>query len=111
MTRQRWIRASAVIAVGALTAWITAADQAKAQQARKVDNTALRNAAKNSEEWLTHGHDYAETHFSPLKQIDSTNVKRLGLAWTWATDAPSGSNVEAPMLVANGVMYGISAGT
>jgi glucose dehydrogenase len=33
--------------------------------------------------------DYAETYFSPLKQIDSTNVKRLGLAWAWETQAPS----------------------
>jgi quinohemoprotein ethanol dehydrogenase len=77
-----------------------------AQQGKKVDTNALRAAAKNGEEWLTHGHDYAETHFSPLKQIDATNVKRLGLAWTWETQAPTGSNVEAPMLVSNGVMYG-----
>src|SRR6476469_2642613 len=101
MTFQSLIRTSAVITVGALTAWI-----AIAQQAKKVDNNALRNAAKNGDEWVKHGHDYAETHFSPLKQIDATNVKRLGLAWTCETDAPNGSNVEAPMLVANGVMYG-----
>jgi quinohemoprotein ethanol dehydrogenase len=80
---------------------------ASAEQTKKVDTTALRNAAKNGEEWLTHGHDYAETHFSPLKQIDTANVKRLGLAWTWETQAPAGSSVEAPMLVANGVMFGI----
>ena len=106
MTLRSSIRTSAVIAVGTLTAWITSAQQAKAQQPKKVDNNALRSAAKNGEEWLTHGHDYAETHFSPLKQIDSTNVKRLGLVWNWETQAPAGSNVEAPMLVANGVMYG-----
>lgn len=96
------LRTAAVIAVAALTPWLSSA-----QPAKKVDNNALRNAAKNGAEWLTHGHDYAETHFSPLKQIDSTNVQRLGLAWTWETQAPTGSNVEAPMLVANGVMYGI----
>lgn len=101
MTLQPLIRTSAVIAVGALTAWI-----GSAQQAKKVDDGALRNAAKNGEEWLTTGRDYAETHFSPLKQIDSKNVKRLGLAWTWETQAPAGSNVEAPTLVSNGVMYG-----
>lgn len=101
MTLQPLIRTTAVIAAGALTAWIVTA-----QQAKKVDTNALRNAAKNSEEWITHGHDYAETHYSPLKQIDTTNVKRLGLAWTWETQAPNGSNVEAPMLVSNGVMYG-----
>jgi glucose dehydrogenase len=90
------------IAIVALSAWI-----ASGQQSKKVDTTALRNAAKNGDEWLTQGHDYTETYFSPLKQIDSKNVKRLGLAWTWETEAPTGSNVEAPMLVSNGVMYGI----
>ena len=49
-------------------------------QAGRVDDRALKNAAKNADEWLTYGRDYAETHYSPLKQIDTTNVKRLGLA-------------------------------
>ncbi len=79
---------------------------ALAQQTKRVDDNALKNTAKNADEWLTTGRDYAETHFSPLKQIDSTNVKRLGLAWTWEAQAPNGSSVEAPMLVSNGVMYG-----
>jgi len=95
-------RVGGSIVIVTLAAWI-----ASGQQPKKVDTSALRNAAKNGEEWLTHGHDYAETHFSPLKQIDFTNVKRLGLAWTWETQAPNGSSVEAPMLVSNGVMYGI----
>jgi quinohemoprotein ethanol dehydrogenase len=76
------------------------------QKPRMIDDKALRDAVKSGDEWLTTGRDYAETHFSPLKQIDSTNVKRLGLAWSWETQAPAGSNVEAPALVANGVMYG-----
>ena len=101
MIRHSLVRACTVVAIAAITAWI-----AGAQQSKKVDTNALRSAAKNGDEWLTTGHDYAETHFSPLKQIDSTNVKRLGLAWTWETQAPNGSSVEAPVLVSNGVMYG-----
>ncbi len=89
------------IAIAGLTAWVI-----NAQQSKKVDTNALRNADKNADEWLSYGRDYAETHFSPLKLIDTTNVKRLGLAWTWETEAPSGANVEAPPIVANGIMYG-----
>src|SRR5580698_5990082 len=85
---------------------VLAASGALAQQTKRVDDSALKNATKNGDEWLTTGRDYAETHFSPLKQIDSTNVKRLSLAWSWETQAPGGSSVEAPMLVSNGVMYG-----
>lgn len=77
-----------------------------AQQTKRVDDRALRNAAKSGDEWLTYGRDYAETHFSPLKQIDTTNVKRLGLAWSWETESPAGSRVEATPLMANGVLYG-----
>jgi quinohemoprotein ethanol dehydrogenase len=90
-----------VVAVTAFFAWVLLA-----QQVKRVDDAALRNAAKTGEEWLTYGHDYAETHYSPLKQIDASNVKRLGLAWTWATESPSGANVEGTPLVSNGVMYG-----
>src|ERR1700734_787068 len=66
-----------------LLAPVFAACVALAQQPKRVDDAALRKAA--SDEWVTYGHDYAETHFSPLKQINAENVNRLGLAWTWAT--------------------------
>src|SRR5580698_1063701 len=77
---------------------------ATAQQTKKVDNNALRKPS--ADEWVTYGHDYAETHFSPLKQIDASNVKRLGLAWKWQTESPAGANVATTPLVSNGVMYG-----
>jgi quinohemoprotein ethanol dehydrogenase len=98
LKRLRWSLPVIGLAAGA---WVSTA-----QQPKKVDTAALRNAAKNGDEWLTYGHDYAETHFSPLKQIDTGNVKRLGLAWTWATESPAGANVETTPLVSNGVMYG-----
>ncbi|MEO8099252.1 MAG: PQQ-dependent dehydrogenase, methanol/ethanol family [Acidobacteriota bacterium] len=100
-----------VAAAFAVTAFLVSAQQpgsAPAKQAKKkVDDAALRNASKNAEEWLTYGRDYSETHFSPLKQIDASNVKRLGLAWSWETESPAGANIEATPLVSNGVMYGI----
>jgi quinohemoprotein ethanol dehydrogenase len=68
-----------------------------------VDDAALRNAAAAPEQWLTIGRDYAETRFSPLRQIDSSNVTRLGLAWSY--DPGSLRGLEATPLVANGVLY------
>jgi glucose dehydrogenase len=53
------------------------------QQARKVDDAALRTAGKGGEEWLTYGLTPQETRYSPLKLIDTGNVSRLGLAWTY----------------------------
>jgi PQQ-dependent dehydrogenase (methanol/ethanol family) len=76
-------------------------------QNRRIDENALRDAGKNGEEWLTYGRDMAETRYSPLKQIDTTNVSRLGLAWTYEI-GPGGGNQEGTLLMANGVVYGIT---
>lgn len=78
---------------------------AQGQTAKKVDDRALRRASE-SKEWLTYGGDYAETHYSPLNQIDASNVSRLGLAWSWETESPSGGRVEGTPLFSNGVLYG-----
>src|SRR5207237_10806023 len=76
--------------------WIAAG-----QQARRVDDLALRNAGKTGEEWLTYGLTPGETRYSPLKQIDTTNVNRLGLAWS-SDVGTGGGNQEAPAMVWNG---------
>ncbi len=47
---------------------------ANAPAAPVVDDAALAQAAASADEWLTIGRDYAETRFSPLKQIDADNV-------------------------------------
>src|SRR5262249_32980231 len=77
---------------------------ANAQQ--PVNSDTLLNASGNGTEWLSYGHDYSETHFSPLTQLNSRNVKRLSLAWSSVTDAPQGT-VEATPLMHNGVIFGI----
>src|SRR5580658_9772839 len=77
---------------------------ALAQQPKRVDDSALRKAAPD--ELVTYGRDYAETHFSPLKQINADNVGRLGLAWSWETESPIGGRVEGTPLMSNGVLYG-----
>ena len=73
---------------------------------RQPDANALKNAAQ-SKEWLTYGGNYAETRYSPLRQIDATNVGRLGLAWTYIVGS-GGGNQEATPLFSNGVLYGIT---
>jgi quinohemoprotein ethanol dehydrogenase len=73
---------------------------------KPIDDATLRVAASNAGEWLTYGRDYAETHFSPLKQIDTSNVSPLSLAWSSETESPSGGRIEATLLEANGILYG-----
>ncbi|HUF76754.1 MAG TPA: hypothetical protein VMM35_10780, partial [Longimicrobiales bacterium] len=55
-------------------------------------------------EWLTYGRDYAETHYSPLDQIDTDNVAGLEIAWSW--DLPkTGARLESVPLISDGVMF------
>lgn len=71
------------------------------------DEAAMRNAAKTGEQWLTYGLNPGETRYSPLKQIDASNVSRLGLAWSYEI-GPGGGTQESTPLVYNGVIYSVT---
>lgn len=70
---------------------------------QRVDDATL--AAAPASEWLSYGRDYAETRYSPLDQITTENVDRLGLAWTWDFAGTGGGNLQVTPLVSDGVMY------
>lgn len=84
-----------------------AAGTMAAQAPKKVDDAALRNSGKTGDEWLVNGLNYGETRYSPLKQIDTTNVGRLGLAWSYEI-GPGGGTQESTPLISNGVMYSVT---
>ena len=90
-----------------LTGLLAAGWTASGQQTRRIDDLALRNSGKTGEEWLTYGLTPGETRYSPLKQIDTGNVSRLGLAWSYDVGA-GGGNQEATPLFWNGSLYGIT---
>src|SRR3979490_1798044 len=59
-----------------------------------IDNAALANQA-DGPNWAAYGRSFSEQHYSPLRQINASNVARLGLAWSldlsfsnFATTAP-----------------------
>jgi quinohemoprotein ethanol dehydrogenase len=79
---------------------------AVAWQAPRINDTALKNA-DSSGEWLTYGHTWSEQRYSPLKLIDTSNVTRLGLAWSHEIGQGGGPQ-EATPLFSNGVLYGIT---
>src|SRR5947207_813878 len=76
-------------------------------QTRRIDDLALKNSLKSGEEWLSYGLTPGETRYSPLKQIDTTNVSRLGLNWLYGI-GPGGGNQEGTLLMSNGTLYGIT---
>src|SRR5438128_1200270 len=90
-----------------LTGLLFATWIAAGQQTRRIDDLALRKAGKTGEEWLTYGLTPGETRYSPLKQIDTSSVSRLGLAWSYDV-GQGGGNQEATPLFWNGGLYGIT---
>ncbi len=63
----------------------------------------LNQAAAEPHNWLSHGRTYKEQRFSPLTQIDTTNIDNLGLDWFFDLDTQRGQ--EATPIVVDGKMY------
>jgi quinohemoprotein ethanol dehydrogenase len=80
---------------------------ARAQAPRAIDDEALKNAGKYGNEWVTYGSTPEETRYSRLDQINTGNVSRLGLAWSYDVGR-GGGNQEATLLEWNGTLYGIT---
>jgi lanthanide-dependent methanol dehydrogenase len=54
-------------------------------------------------QWLMAPGDYASSRYSPLTEIDTSNVSRLRVAWTFSTSVNAGH--EAAPLVVGATMY------
>ena len=54
-------------------------------------------------QWRLHGNDVGEQRYSPLRQIDPTNIDKLGLAWFF--DMYTRRGVEATPLMVDGTLY------
>ena len=72
-----------------------------------VDAKRLGNAASEPGNWMTHGGTYAEQRYANLDQVNTANVGKLGLAWSYDLDTNRGQ--EATPLVIDGTMYTTTA--
>lgn len=71
-----------------------------------IDNNRIIN--RDAKEWVTLGGDFKQQHYSPLEEINTTNVGNLGFAWEFdarsvISRVPHG--LEATPIVVNGIMY------
>jgi len=92
--------------LGSAAAWVSLG-----QQPRKIDDEALRNAARTGDEWISYNLGWSEQRYSALNQIDARNVNRLGLSYY--VDIPSArgnpqNRQEGTPLVSNGIIYSIA---
>ena len=74
-----------------------------AESARKIHASYRRAAGKSAPgDWLIWRRTYDDQGFSPLKQINKSNVSDLRVAWAWSL--PNGQN-EATPLEHDGVLF------
>ncbi len=91
MNRKLCIRAALC---GALAANLTAA------LAQGLDPATLLKPPTDT--WPTYNGDYSGRRYSPLKQIDSSNIKSLTLAWAFQAESQA---IKSTPLEVNGILY------
>ncbi|MFK7896992.1 MAG: PQQ-dependent dehydrogenase, methanol/ethanol family [Myxococcota bacterium] len=68
--------------------------------ATAVDAARIIDADATPGEWLSHGRTYDEQRFSPLAEIDQSNISDLGLAWH--ADLPTRRGIETTPVMVDG---------
>lgn len=61
------------------------------------------SVAAPGDEWLSHGRDYKEQRYSPQTDINTSNVNKLGLAWSFTF--PTDRVMESTPLIHQGILY------
>jgi quinoprotein glucose dehydrogenase len=60
------------------------------------------------QDWVHYLGDPGRSHYTTLGQITKENVHELEIAWTYA--APDSGQMQMNPVVANGLLYGVTAG-
>ncbi|WP_293975245.1 PQQ-dependent dehydrogenase, methanol/ethanol family [Sphingomonas sp.] len=80
-----------------------ALSQPSGSHGREDTGKRIVEAEKDPANWLTYGRTYSEQRYSPLDQINRSNVGQLKLAWYYDFDTNRGQ--EGTPLVVDGVIY------
>ena len=70
----------------------------------EVDSKRLEAAESEPENWLSYYGTYKSWRYSPLGDINRSNVKRLSTVWAFESGIDDGGMQSAPLVV-DGVMY------
>ena len=73
-------------------------------QAANVSSQRLLSAESDPSQWMTYGRTYEEQRYSPLDQINTDNIKDLGLAW-YSEDYDTNTMQAGTPLYIDGVVY------
>ena len=75
---------------------------------------AQTTSASSAKEWLSYGHDPGGLRFSPLNQINRTNVQQLQRTWTYQVPAFPGGGIVAfentPLMIDDVLYFAVPTG-
>lgn len=101
------VKSAAVVAAFAVAssgAFAQGLDEAAAKlYPNYVTDDMLLNADKDASNWLLYGRDYQTTRYSPLAQVNQSNVKSLKPVWNLSFGVLDGQDSQA--VVVNGTIY------
>jgi len=89
--------------IGALTASLLLVACHPGPKAGKVDAVRLTSADSDGSNWMSYGRTYSEQRYSPLTQVNTDTVSKLGVAWSHEFDTDRGQ--EATPLIVDGTLY------
>lgn len=67
---------------------------------------AIAGKSAEDHEWPIYGGTTENNHFSPLNQINRSNVQQLQVAWTYDTEESGG--LQSSPIIVDGVLYGLT---
>jgi alcohol dehydrogenase (cytochrome c) len=106
-TRWLWRFFSLGVALSlALPPSLFATDKKNGAQLNSLKPVTQERLLKGTDEvssWLMYGGNYQNWRFSPLKDINRQNIKKLQAAWIFQTGIPG--QLEAAPIVADSIMY------
>jgi quinoprotein glucose dehydrogenase len=105
--------AAGALALVAIHAVATMADQARQGGPARPLQTSASIAQAMAGQWTTYSGNLASQRYSPLDQINTDNFSKLQIAWRFKTDnlgPRPDNNYQATPLMVNGVLYS-TAGT
>ena len=80
---------------------------AKLDGLKPVTQERLLKGTDDTSNWLMYGGNYLNWRFSPLKDINRQNVKKMQAVWIFQTGIPG--QLEAAPIVADGILYMVAS--
>jgi alcohol dehydrogenase (cytochrome c) len=71
--------------------------------AQSLDPSTILNPPKDT--WPTYNGDYSGKRFSTLKQINTSNVGMMTMAWAFQTDVAGGNGLKSTPLLVDGTLF------